>query len=103
MKLEVSQETEDEDRGTSAAEEIQEEKAHTFSQRSWRGGCRGLRVTCPQGSRTARQTRAPEAHHCRGAGVPSVNPVGHRLLGAVSVTSTAQPGPEQWESRVCGE
>lgn len=38
MKLEVSQETEDEDRGTSAAEEIQEEKAHTFSQRlaGWR-------------------------------------------------------------------
>lgn len=36
MKLEVSRETEDEDRGTSAAEEIQEEKAHTFSQRSWR-------------------------------------------------------------------
>lgn len=37
MKLEVSQETEDEDRGTSAAEEIQEEKAHTFSQRSMAG------------------------------------------------------------------
>lgn len=52
MKLEASQKTEDEDRGTSAAEEIQE-KEHTFPQGSWWGGCRGLWVTCPQGSHTA--------------------------------------------------